>query len=561
MRTAIKTIFLLGIILLACNGLWGCKGGSIARIGNITGPDSLKENAAAEFSITTESGTNVKYAWSCDPAEAGQFENPTSQSAKFTANEVETDTQVQIRVIVSSDQYGPILKTKNLQILDIKTGWVRTWDAEARGLCTDSLGNIYALGELDGFTLGKFSGNNELFWTLTIEGEIESEGDGKAIAIDLSGDIYIVGSFESSVDFNPGNGVADRTSAGESDAFLIKFNSGGEFLWVQTWGGSGDDGCTGVLVDGVGDIYVTGSFSDSVDFDPGVNTYERASNGHADSFVTKFNSAGDFQWVRTWGGSQYDSPKGSLAWDHSGNIYVTGRFSGDVDFDPGPGTDFHNSGAWQGAFLCKFADNGEFHWAKTWGGDGVIDVTGIAGNGSDLFVVGWFSDIQGSGAIDFDPGPGTDIHVTEGREDAFMSKFNSMGDFQWAKTWGGEGALDDAYGIAVDLAGNIYVTGQFRDGIDFDPGAGEEYHPGEWFDAYLSKYDAGGEFQWVRTWGGTGWDYGYDVALDEEGNIFIIGNFMGTVDFDPGPEIENHMAIVFQDGYLLKLRPNGFWHD
>ena len=105
--------------------------------------------------------------------------------------------------------------------------------------------------------------------------------------------------------------------------------------------------------------------------------------------------------------------------------------------------------------------------------------------------------------VDFDPGPGTDEHSSSGWDDAFLSKFDANGDFQWACSWGG-GANDHGYGVAIDGSGNVYVTGYFFGTVDFDPGEGEDAHSAFGLDVVLSKFDSNGNFQWARTWGGAG---------------------------------------------------------
>ncbi|MCK4721614.1 SBBP repeat-containing protein [bacterium] len=140
--------------------------------------------------------------------------------------------------------------------------------------------------------------------------------------------------------------------------------------WARTWGGIYRDGGYGVAADESGNIYVTGEFGGTVDFDPGPGIDEHSSNGDDDIFLTKFDSYGTFQWARTWGGPDYwdnlnnmdkDLDKGSgVAVDGSGNVYVTGSFAGTVDFDPGPGIDKHSFNGSHDAFLSKFPPDGNW---------------------------------------------------------------------------------------------------------------------------------------------------------------------------------------------------------
>jgi hypothetical protein len=125
-------------------------------------------------------------------------------------------------------------------------------------------------------------------------------------------------------------------------------------------------------------------------------------------------------WARAWGGIYWSYGKG-VAMDGSGNAYVTGWFSGVVDFDPGPKIDEHIA-YWDSAyaFLSKFDPNGDFLWCRTWGGSYGINGEGVAMDGSgNPYVTGWFS-----GGVDFDPGPGVDKHSSDlDVVDAFLCKY------------------------------------------------------------------------------------------------------------------------------------------
>jgi hypothetical protein len=328
--------------------------------------------------------------------------------------------------------------------------------------------------------------------------------------------------------------------------------------WARTWGGSKGDGGLGVALDGFGNIYITGFFRDTVDFDPGSGIDIHSSSGYEDLFLCKFDSSGEFNWARTWGGSESDEGCYEVVADDYGNIYVTGDFRGAIDFDPGPGIDEHSSNGNHDAFLSKFNSSGDFQWARTWGGPNefsrglsvAMDASG------DIYVTGWFE-----GPVDFDPGNGTDVHSSIGDEDVFLSKFGANGDFLWARTWGGD--IDQrGYGVATDSYGYVYVTGSFRDTVDFNPGDGIDIHiaMGANVDVFISKFNAYGEFQWALSWGGISNDIGYGIALDDSASIYVTGEFKDTVDFDPGPGIDEHQAHGWQgksDIFLSKFGPTG----
>jgi hypothetical protein len=164
------------------------------------------------------------------------------------------------------------------------------------------------------------------------------------------------------------------------------------------------------------------------------------------------------------------------------------------------------------------------------------------------------------GTADFDPGPDVDNHVSNGWDDAFLTKFDSGGNFVWARTWGGTEYYDIGYEAAVDGSGNVYVTGCFQDTVDFDPGPDVDNHVSNGYvDTFLTKFDSSGNFIWARTWGGTGDDEGHSAAVDGSGNAYVTGLFMDDVDFDPGPGIDYHVSNGYYDIFLSKFPPDGSW--
>jgi hypothetical protein len=348
------------------------------------------------------------------------------------------------------------------------------------------------------------------------------------------------------VDFDPGPGVDNHHGSG---AFLSKFDSSGNFLWAKTWGATING--YGVATDGSGNAYVTGCFTETVDFDPGTGVDERTSNGGEDIFLSKFDPSGNFLWAKTWGGSYYQDVGFGVASDSSGNAYITGSFLNAVDFDPGPGEDWHDG---NGVFLSKLDSSGSFLWARTWGGSFDDEGHHVAMDGSaNPYVTGSFV-----GTVDFDPGVVVDNHTSNGDVDVFLSKFDSSGDFLWAETWGGTYA-DTGRSVAVDGSGIAYVTGAFsEDTVDFDPGGGMDNHTSKGgIDIFLSKFDPSGDFLWAKTWGGSSDDEGYHVAIDGSANPYVTGCFFGSVDFDPGSGVDSHISNGDHDVFLGKFDSSG----
>ncbi len=359
--------------------------------------------------------------------------------------------------------------------------WVRVWGGtfsySGWGVAADDDDNAYVTGYATAYNgkdifLRKYNSNGDLVYN--IAGGGMGTDSGATIALDGSGYFYMTGWFSDTVD--------DHTAVGEQDVFLRKYDVDCNLIWTQTWGGTLYDRGYGVSVDGVGDIYVLGNFYETVDFDPDpIDETERTALGEYDIFVSKFDPSGDFQWVGTWGGGGHDQGFGVVV-DENGNSYSTGYFHGTVDFDPGPGNVPLTSNGWSDVFVNKLDSNGDFLWACNWGEGIGYSIT--MQSSEYIYVAGTFE-----GTVDFDPGAGYDPHLSSGNGNAFVSKFDSSGDFQWARDWGGGYTSDCAFEVAADSSGNSYTIGFFKGAFDFDPsGEIDEHSSNGVYDIFLSKF-------------------------------------------------------------------------
>ena len=150
-----------------------------------------------------------------------------------------------------------------------------------------------------------------------------------SMAVDSSGNVYTTGYFYDTVDFDPGAGTANLTSNGLYDVFVSKLDSSGNLVWAKQFGGTDAAKGLSIAVDSSGNVYTTGDFQGTVDFDPGAGTANLTSNGGRDVFVSKLDSSGNYLWAKSWGGGVdtglNDDDRGrSVAVDSSGNVYTTG---------------------------------------------------------------------------------------------------------------------------------------------------------------------------------------------------------------------------------------------
>jgi len=263
---------------------------------------------------------------------------------------------------------------------------------------------------------------------------------GVDVAVDAAGNGYVTGRFQGTATFGP----TTLTSSGSFDVFVAKLASNGNFEWAVKGGGSTFDAGSSVAVDADGNSYVTGYFEETAAF----GSITLTSAGDQDVFVAKLASNGSFEWAVKGGGSTFDAGSG-VAVDAAGNVYVTGRFDGAATF----GSTILTSSGLRDVFVAKLASNGSFAWAVKAGSssddtsnDVVVDTAG------NSYVTGVF---QGTATF------GSTTLTSSGWFDAFAAKLASNGIFEWAVKGGGS-SLDGGTGVAVDAAGNSYLTGAFQ---------------------------------------------------------------------------------------------------
>lgn len=381
--------------------------------------------------------------------------------------------------------------------------------------------------------------------------------EGKAITVDVSGNVYTTGNFEGVVDFDPGAGTFNLTSNGSKDIYVSKLDANGNFVWAVSMGGSGigNEAGSAIVLDAANNVYITGLFNGTVDFDPSVAVSNLT--GSFNSFVLKLSASGGFVWAKSLGGTGSEYGK-SIALDNLGNVYTTGFFEGTADFDPSASVFNLVSGAFSDIFISKLDGAGNFVWAK--GLNGITDYDegfGITIDAlNNVLLTGKFG-----GTVDFDPSPSTYTLASTnyGNHDIFIAKYTSAGALTWAKRIGGTSPLyDEGEGIVTDASNNVYCTGHFVGTVDFDPNAsvfnlvsnGSQ-------DAFILKLDASGNFVWAKKIGGTANDWGNSIAIDATGNVYTTGFFSNTVDFNPGASIFNLVSNGSFDAFISELDANG----
>jgi hypothetical protein len=250
-------------------------------------------------------------------------------------------------------------------------------------ICSGSTGYDILIEKLD--SAGNF------IWAKEITGP--SDQSMPAMALDTVSNIYITGQMSSTVDFDPGPGTSNLTSAGGYDAFVAKYDSAGNYQWAGQISGGGNQVGYGIATDTFGGVVVTGYYESTADLDPSSGVYNMVT-GDRDMFVLRLHSDGSFAWANSAHPSGNDGST-AVATDGYGNIYTTGEFFSSADFDPGPGQ-YLLSGV---AYVQKLDSAGNFVWARVFGGQYPVAIT--LDHTNDIYIVG---SLQTGG--DFDPGPG-----------------------------------------------------------------------------------------------------------------------------------------------------------
>jgi beta-propeller repeat-containing protein len=417
------------------------------------------------------------------------------------------------------------------------------------GIALDPAGNLYVTGNtgstdfpvLGGFATG-YGGGGDAFvakidasgpgilWSSYLGGSDFDTGD--AIAVDSTGNVYVVGSTHSS-DF-PTPGGFDTTfggGVGANDAYVAKVNAAGSSLdWSSFLGGSKGDAADAVAVDSAGNVYVTGG-THSSDF-PTMGGFDTTHGGGGlyDAFVTKVNAAGSsLAWSSFLGGSDSDQGEG-IAVDSAGNVYVAGS-TDSTNFPMVGAFDTTYDGFWSEGFVTKVnAAGSSLAWSSYLGGSYDDSAHGLAiDSARNVYVAGHTE------SSDFPILGGFDTTYGGLAGDAFVTKVNAAGSsLAWSSFLGGSNR-DDGQAVALDLAGDVYVTGKTLS-TDFPTpnGFGTDYG-GPGGDAFVSKVSgAGSSLIWSSYLGGSSEDEGFGIGVDAAGHVYVTGDTYSTDFPTPG---------------------------
>jgi hypothetical protein len=440
------------------------------------------------------------------------------------------------------------------QTLDLE--WVKSLESTSfnYGECVrlDPAGNVFITGGFEGTAdfdpgsgvfnlsagagysayLQKLDTDGNFIWAKAFSGSHDVRGF--VLDFDASGNIFMTGDFEGTADFDPGSGIFNLTSEGDNDVFVLKVDLNGDFLWATAFGGTGTDAIMSMHADVAGNVYTSGLFENTIDFDPGANSFDLTATGFRDAFLQKLDTNGDFEWAIRAGGT-LTTLAADVRSNSLGNVYVVGSFEGTTDFDPGPNVFDLTSSSLYDLYVLLLDSAGNFIDVKTIGGDPRVTTSKMAMDElGNILITGWFN-----GATDFDPGTGTSVLTALDYQDVFVLKWDAALDFVWAKAISGpEGEL--SRWVTTDAENSVYTTGSFITSVDLDPGVADYNLTSNGDkDIFIQKLDVDGNFQWASSSGGVEFDRGESLAIDATGTVYLAGVFNGVVDFDPSSSTAN----------------------
>ncbi|MBK9449367.1 MAG: T9SS type A sorting domain-containing protein [Bacteroidetes bacterium] len=301
------------------------------------------------------------------------------------------------------------------------------------------------------------------------------------LAVNAQGDVYMSGSFFGTVDLDPGVAVASYTSVNAwTDAYVVKLDPQGDFVWAKQFSGAKDDDWTSVCTSPSGDIYIAGRYSDSIDVDPGPGVVQLIANTFAGNFLCKLDANGNLLWGTQFLGSGYCFAS-AIETTPTGDIVVVGGFAGGtMDFDPSPGGAQTFSASNVQGFLVKLDGAGNYIWARAMDADFYSQISALDVNG--LGEVYYAANIAGD--CDVDLGIGVNMHLQMG---SMISKLDVNGNYVWAgfQTIYGGHQIED---LAAFPTGNVVGGGNFYNAFQAAP-----LPPNQWLAGV-----AGSVFKWLE---------------------------------------------------------------
>lgn len=416
--------------------------------------------------------------------------------------------------------------------------------------------SLTGLGGLDVYLL-KLNSSGTFQWALRWgNGEQTNPGFSENLAgigLDTSGNPVIAGRFTSAIDADPTGNTSTLNPVSSGDnAFIISVDPSGAFRWAKAIGGS----CfpRKLLSDASGNLYLAGAFSSgTTDFNPDGGTLNLAHNGAQDSFVAKLTEAGALVWAAGAGSSEDFEYASDLDVDASGNVYATGRFRADTDFDPSGSTFTLTHPTTTGTndiYVWKLTSSGALGYARA-----MQSTTGANEEGTAISVDGGNNVLVGGvfqGTVDFDPGAGTQTTVGTGGIHMFLARLDAAGDYVWHGSIFNSGFSNSVNAIHLSRAGSAYIAGAYMGSPDFDMRAGTQTRsPSGTLDGYLLLLEGLQEVLVSETAGSTAVaeggpsdTYAVKLGFQNAANVTLAVTPSAQLDLGSGPGVTRNLTFT-----------------
>ncbi len=378
----------------------------------------------------------------------------------------------------------------------------------------------------------------------------------KKVKQNSNGDLFVAGYFQGSIDLDPGVGTATFTTNGAYDVFVASYNSAGAFLGGYTFGGTGDDFVRDMDVDNSSNIYLTGEFTGSMNLGTAGSI---TSAGLKDVFVINLQYSSNSispTWIKSFGGTGNDVGYALVKANHvlSQAVWVTGSFSGTVDFDPSAATSTLISAGGTDIFLTRLDLSGNYISTNKYGNTYNDNAYAIAATPAEVYITGGVIGTTVFGSIAMaGSGNGTII------ETAYIAKISTANATPiWVRSFYSIAGAARGAGIAVNPTnGDVYTVGSFDNtGMDFDPGGGfDNLSSAGGTDGFISKLNVFGNHQWARRFGGVNNDGASSIALDTiTGVSYVFGEFTGSITFSPLAPASSSLTSVGTSNDMVLAR-------
>ncbi len=443
------------------------------------------------------------------------------------------------------------------------------------GLKVDNSGNIYVSGNLYGTVdfnpspavvnltsagdgdcyFAKYDASGNYIFAKSF-GNLNTDNT-QSLTIDADHNIYLLGSYQSIVDFDPGAGDESFTCTGTNDIYIAKYDASGNYVFAKTMNGTDAAYGLDIQLKSSGNIVITGHLKGNVDFNPGTyNTNINVGLNYSASYLAEYNNSGDLvsAFTNSRGYEDAQNYPHALKKDVSGNLIMAGSFSNTIDFDLGPGITKLTSNSNASIYFAKYNDAGSLIYAKTLNSNTSAYIEGAETDASgNVYIGGYFS-----GTVDFDPGPSTQNYTATSGQwgyDSFIAKYDATGNFVFVKVVTGGSVTIRS--MTIDLSGNLYIGGVFYGATDFDPGIGvANLNGSSSSNSFFAKYNANGNLIYAKEIGSTN-NYFFDIDVDNIGNAYLTGEFSSTIDLDAGAGSAIFSSAGDRDIYFAKYDVSG----